>query len=178
MSFLFPPAHLPVVELTSDASGSWGCGAWHGGAWFHIRWDSCSEALSIAEKELLPIVLGCAAWGRAWAGRWVIWSLRQSGGGVLPPVTHRGIMHLLRCLVFIESSLGFVVASVYINTRSNHLADDLSRDNLASFLQKVPRADKDPTPTSPQLLELLLDRQADWNSQTGRPRFSSIFRVA
>ena len=29
-SFLPPPEHLPVLEIFSDASGSWGCGAWHG----------------------------------------------------------------------------------------------------------------------------------------------------
>ena len=58
-SFLPPPADLPRREMTSDASGSWGCGAWHGNAWFQVQWDSRAHGLSIAEKELIPIVLAC-----------------------------------------------------------------------------------------------------------------------
>ncbi len=38
ISFLAPPPHLPSVEITSDASGSWGCGAWHGDSWFQLPW--------------------------------------------------------------------------------------------------------------------------------------------
>ena len=60
VAFLF---RLPKVEMTSDTSGSWGCGAWHRQAWFQIQWDQYSSPLSIPEKELIPILLGCAAWG-------------------------------------------------------------------------------------------------------------------
>lgn len=66
IGLLLPPAHLPRVHITSDASGSWGCGAWHGSAWFQLQWDHRSQPLTIAEKELIPIILGCVAWGRAW----------------------------------------------------------------------------------------------------------------
>jgi hypothetical protein len=49
-------------------------------------------------------------------------------------------MHLLRCLVFIEATHQCFVHPVYIDTKSNHLVDDLSRNNLASFLFKVSTA--------------------------------------
>ena len=49
---------LPVV-ITSDALGSWGCGASLPETWSDIH---------ITVKELLPIVLGVAVWGRAWRG--------------------------------------------------------------------------------------------------------------
>ena len=56
---------LPGLVLTSDASGSWGCGAFTDtGAWFQFLWSG-----HITSKELLPIVLGCAIWGRAAKGR-------------------------------------------------------------------------------------------------------------
>ena len=64
VSFLPTPSHLPAVEMASDASGSWGCGAWHNNLWFQLPWDSRSRPLSIAAKELLPILLACAIWGR------------------------------------------------------------------------------------------------------------------
>ena len=37
VSFLHPPTHLPQLEITSDASGTWGCGARHHR--FQLRWD-------------------------------------------------------------------------------------------------------------------------------------------
>ncbi len=41
--------------MTSDASGSWGCGAWHGNSWFQIQWDDRAKDMSIACKELIPL---------------------------------------------------------------------------------------------------------------------------
>ncbi len=67
-SLLHTPYHMPHVTMTSDASGSWGCGAWHQLSWFQVTWDYRSSHLTIAEKELLPIILACATWGRAWQG--------------------------------------------------------------------------------------------------------------
>ena len=51
---------------------------------------------------------------------------------------HRGMMHLLRCVVSVEATFGCIVSLVYIDTKLNHLADDLSRNNVVSFLSKVP----------------------------------------
>ena len=51
---------------------------------------------------------------------------------LLPPA-----MHLLRCLVYVEARFSFAIVPLYINTKANVLADELSRNNLASFLSKV-----------------------------------------
>ncbi len=72
-----------------------------------------------------------------------------------------GVMHLLRCLIFVEAQLDCHLSGEYIDTYRNHLADDLSRDSAVSFLSKVPSADRLPTPTSAQLLSLLLNPRAD-----------------
>ena len=58
-------------------------------------------------------------------------------------------MHLLRCLVFIEAHNDCYIYSSYIDTKSNHLADDLSRNRLSAFLSKVPSANRHPTPSVP-----------------------------
>ena len=89
---------------------------------------------------------------------------------------HKGLMHLLRCLVFVEAYFDCHLYPTYINTRLNHLADDLSRDNLLSFLSKVPEASRDPSPVPGPLLDLLLDPHADWTSPIWHHRFSTIFR--
>lgn len=73
-------------------------------------------------------------------------------------------MHLLQCLFFVEGCYRYQLQPVYINTHSNHPADDLSRDKLPTFRSKVPSADHPPTPTSHPLLVVLLDQEADWTS--------------
>ncbi len=177
-SLLLTPSHLPHVVMTSDASGSWGCGAWHHRSWFQVTWDFRSSALTIAEKELLPIILACATWGKAWYGHRV--TCRCDNQVVVACLRSRtsragGIMHLLRCLTFVEASYNMHIDSIYIDTHSNHLADDLSRNRLLSFLSKVPLADPLPSPVPSPLLDLLLDQQADWRSTAWRVRFNSTF---
>lgn len=105
-SFLQPPAHLPQVELHSNASGSWGCGAYSGVEWFQLQWDPTSQHLSIAEKELIPIILACAAWSSSWQNRQVICHCdNQVTVACLQSRISKnpGMMHLLRCLVFVEA---------------------------------------------------------------------------
>ena len=181
VSFLDPPLTLDEVVMTSDASGSWGCGAWHDKAWFQVQWDSRAENLSIACKELIPIVLGCAAWGDSWQGRRV--TCRCDNQVVVAGLRSRssrdkGVMHLLRCLVFVEACLNCYLVPEYIDTHSNHLADDLSRDNVLSFFLKVPDADQRATQVSQKLLDLLLHPQADWISEQWRQQYKDIFRKA
>ena len=178
VSFLFPPKKLPCKQLVTDASGLWGCGAWHGISWFQLKWDSPSADLTIAEKELIPIVLACAAWGSTWGNHHITgFCDNQAVVACLHSRTSKvkTLMHLLRCLVFIEAHFGCFLVPTYINTHLNHLADDLSRNNLPSFLSKVPTANRQPTPVAPALLALLLGSQADWTSQVWRRQFNSIF---
>ncbi len=85
-------------------------------------------------------------------------------------------MHLLRCLVFVEAQLGCYLQGRYISTEANHLADDLSRNRVLSFLSKVPAADRHATPVPHQLPQLLLNQQVDWVSQHWRRQFSDIFK--
>ena len=61
---------------------------------------------------------------------------------------HKGMMHLLRCLVFMEAQLQCFLFPTYIDTKANHLADSLSRDDARSFLSKVPSARRHPAPVS------------------------------
>ena len=181
ISFLPPPSHLTDTVLTTDASGSWGCGAWQAQRWFQLQWDLRSAPLSIAVKELIPIILACAAWGHSWQGQQVLCQCdNQVVVACLRSRTSRekGIMHLLRCLVFVEATHKCFLYPTYIDTKANHLADDLSRNNLPSFLSKVPNADPHPTPVSQPLLDLLLDPTADWMSRHWNRRFSAIFETA
>ena len=178
VSFLTPPTQHPVKELATDASGSWGCGAWHGNHWFQLAWDEASLQLPITVKELLPIILACERWGIGWSDQCirchcdnqaVVANLRSRTS------RDRHCLYMLRVLAFIEARYNFHIQPLYISTKLNYLADDLSRNHLPSFLLKVPDADGTPDSPSPSLLGLLLNPNEAWISQRCRRQFGDIF---
>ena len=54
------------IFITSDASGSWGCGAFRQQKWFQCSWHKSWETVDILAKELIPIVIAAAILGKAW----------------------------------------------------------------------------------------------------------------
>ena len=65
---MIPPTATSHV-LTSDASGHWGCGAVFQNLWIQLPWPQQWECVTIAPKELAPIVLAVATWGPQWSGQ-------------------------------------------------------------------------------------------------------------
>ena len=58
------PPVAPEIYLLSDTSGSWGCEAIRNSHWFQIQWLDQWSAANIAIKEMQPIVVAAAVWGR------------------------------------------------------------------------------------------------------------------
>jgi len=60
------------THIWTDVSGSYGCGVWDpaSGEWIQLAVDRQTrmDEESISTKELLPIVLACATWGKHWVG--------------------------------------------------------------------------------------------------------------
>ena len=77
---------------------------------------------------------------------------------------HKGMMHLLHSLVFVEVHLQCYLYPTYIDTKASHLADSLSHNNICLFLSKVLSDNAHPAIVSTLLLDLLLDLQANWTS--------------
>ena len=75
----------PMVFLTSDASGKWGCGAFWSSCWFQLAWSdtASTEEVNITTKELIPTVIAAAMWGKNWEGQVVCC---QSDASVMVPV--------------------------------------------------------------------------------------------
>ena len=139
--------------------------------WFQVQWDDRSQPLTIAEKPSSSgAPPGASHRVECFCDNQVVISCIRSRTS-----RHKGLMHLLCCLVYVEARFSFAIVPLYINTKANVLADELSRNNLASFLSKVPEADPNPTPVLAQLLDLLLELQADWTNPIWRPRFRAIF---
>ena len=53
-------------ELWSNASGALGAGAFWNSDWIQFQWPQAIQHEQIAIKELAPIAIACALWGRQW----------------------------------------------------------------------------------------------------------------
>ena len=135
VSILAPlKAKAPDHIITSDASGSWGSGAFHANEWFQMEWDSHTTPLHITIKELFPVVIATAIWGRNWVGKTLCNNMAVVHIIRTQQSKDHNAMHLMRCLALIECSFHFT------------LADALSRNNLHHFLAHYPQTQPTPTP--------------------------------
>ena len=156
------------ATVTSDASGSWGCGAFtSSGEWFQLELLESWNGVHITVKELLPIVLGAAIWGREWAGKTV--RCRCDNAAAVAIINSgkskvERAMHLMRSLFFFLASFGVVLVAEHLPGRENGAADALSRDNIAAFHSQVPCARQHPTPIPPMVVQALVTQQPDWTA--------------
>ena len=174
---VIPAMAVPEIEVTSDASGHWGCGAWSQASWFQYEWPEGSSHHHISFKELFALLLAAAAWGTRWNGKCVRWRCdNQAAVRVIASRSCRdtSMMHLLRCLFFLEAHYQFHIVAVHVPGKDNVWADDLSRDRHLSFLSKAPHMERLASPFPPQLPPLLLV-DGNWMSPRWTRRFSSIF---
>ena len=131
----------PTVKVHSDASGTWGCGAYSQSKWFQMRWTARLAPLSIAVKELIPLVISAATLGRKWGGQIVEFLVDNSAVVDVLNATFSSdchLMHLIRLLVFFASKFKFWFVSLHIKGTRNVAADALSRDYMSVFFTQVP----------------------------------------
>ena len=171
----------PDVVMTSDASGKWGCGAFCGPKWFHFQWSTLMKDVHITIKELIPIVLAVAVWGREWQGLTV--QARCDNSAVVDILNWGNsqdpeVMHLMCCLAFIQAKFQVYLLASHIQGIKNDLADALSRTNLNYFKFHHPQAAQDPTPIPQELLDLTLISKPDWTSAHWTDLWSAIFAMA
>ena len=111
------PVGAPAVEVTSDASGRWGCGAWTQQSWFQFQWPEPARVHHITFKELFAVVLAYVIWGGRWCGTRVRCQCdNQAAVCALMSRSCRdpSLMHLLRCLFFIETRCNFELVGMHI----------------------------------------------------------------
>ena len=166
---------VPGGTVTSDASGSWGCGAFSERKWFQLEWEANLLPKSIAVKEMIPIIIASAIWGKSWKGKLIRYLCdNQAVVAVIKARYSRDdeLMHLLRTLFFFEALFGYQIEAQHLPGKHNELADNLSRNKLSSFLSNVHPVEQSPTPIPPELLRLLQDTQTNWTSATWTDMFN------
>ncbi|KAK3735839.1 hypothetical protein QZH41_007474 [Actinostola sp. cb2023] len=154
--WLFPGLSLSTdVEVTADAAGSIGYGAFHGLEWFNGIWSEPQKDMSIAYKELFPIVIAADLWGAKWVKLHVLFrSDNEAVDVILNSRTSRVpcIMHLVRHLLSSAACYNFTFAAQHIPGIQNSVADALSRFNWQEFRQLAPMANPHPVPIPKALL--------------------------
>ena len=162
----FFPQRSPSIVVTSDASGTFGCGAFAPGhGWFLLKWPESWDAANIAAKELVPLVIAASLWGPLWARKCV--RFRSDNMAVVEVVHSRTshnplLLHLLRCLVFYAAWYCFDFVAQHLPGVHNTAADALSRNNLTLFSSLYPQISRCPIPQP--VVDLLVEVQPNWGS--------------
>ena len=103
---MIPPLPLDEFKLISDASGHWGCGAYWDCEWFQLPWNNTFLDTHISAKELTPIVVATAIWGKAWKGHAIL--VLSDNTAVVAAINSHTLSlkksaHLLCCLAFLTA---------------------------------------------------------------------------
>ena len=151
-------APVPDLFLSTDASGSLGYGAFYADEWFNGSWSATQRSLSIAYKELFPIVIACHVWGGKWRYHRIQFCCdNQSVVAVISSGTSKNshLMQLLRELFRCAARFNMKVTAKHVPGKDNAIAEALSRFNMLVFRQLAPKARPTPTAIPPALLARL-----------------------
>ena len=171
--------HSVDLSVYSDASGSWGCGAFGAPNWLSLKWCSRLQPLPIATKELIPVILAAAIWGRYWKGKIVLF--RVDNMAVVEAINatfckDQHLMHLIRLLVFFAAYHNFWFQAAHIAGKDNKLADALSRNNMSFFLSQVPQPLPRPSTVPPSLITLV-SQSLTWTSTSWMKLFDDTLKL-
>ena len=173
------PSNAPPLILTSDASGSWGCGAVYLNAWF--QWPQEWAQVPIAPKELVPIVMAMALWGPQWTGSVVC--CRCDNAAVVATINKGSardpaLTRLLRILALLCAVLNVTVTARHLPGAENTSADALSRNHLRLFSVLNLQASPIPAIIPKELLELVFNKSLLWTSPDWMGLFSATLVAA
>ena len=93
--------------------------------------------------DLLPVVIGMAMWWPEWRNSVVMFQCDNEGAITAINSGYsrvQGILHLLRCLVFIWAHYGIHIRAVHTPGNMNIFVDVISQDNLSLLFSQVPEA--------------------------------------
>ena len=151
-------APLPDFQVSSDAAGSLGYGAIFKSHWFAGAWSAAQSSLSIACKELFPIVVAAYLWGPQWVFRQVEFLCdNESVVAVLKSGTlwDKNLMVLLRYLTMLAIHHSFSFTASSVQGKADPVADALSRLQFQRFRRLEAQADPTPSPIPASLLAAL-----------------------
>ena len=163
----FQRSVTPAAHIYTDASGSFGCGGvLTPSYWFQIQWPPAWAGVDIVVKELVPVVVAAALWGRGWQHLHICFHSDNSAvvdilrkQSARDPQAH----HLLRCFYFYSAFFQFEYSVEHVPGVLNTAADAISRNNLHLFSSLLPQATQSQIPDP--VMGLLVSQRPDWGSR-------------
>ena len=136
-------------------------------SWFQLQWSPSWTSVDIAVKEMVPVVVAVAIWGRTWQRTRI--NFHSDNTAVVAVLhkcssRHSPLMHLLWCLYFYAAYYKFEFVAHHVPGATNTAAYAISRNNLSLYFSLVPQALQEIIPQS--LQDLLVVRRPDWGSRT------------
>ena len=122
------------------------------------EWSAVQHPLSIAYKELFPVVIAASLWGHRWASKRVEFcSDNMAVVNVLRSGTTKdpNMMVLLRHLSLVAARHSFAFTASHTPGKDNSIADALSRFDFQRFHHLAPHAAPGATPIPSTLLAQL-----------------------
>jgi hypothetical protein len=162
-SSFFPPRE-PSVHVYSDASGGHGYGAFvEGLGWFQGHWPMGWEEVDISVKELVPVVMASALWGRHWTSKHICFhSDNMSVVAILASRTAKTPLltdvFLFTLHIFVSTILPSM--SQVLRTRPRMLSPGVPHVFFPLVQQTPPCV----IPLSLVVDELLITQRTDWGS--------------
>ena len=150
-------------EFFTDASGAMGCGA----HWMQLKWSQLKGSssgkfgdLPITQKEVFPVVLACAVWGREWNKRQVVVHCDNEAAVVVLNSRDPHIMHLLRALFFIKAFLAAIrYSQIAVGLGDPQMADWPKLSYVVKEMKKKTsgRTKRPRLPITPPIMQCLLE---------------------
>ena len=96
-------ALVSSVSVTSDAFDPWDYGPYmQSGDLFQLEWPAEWLNVNIAAKEMVPITVAAALWGKCWNGHHIIFqSDNKAVVCFINETLQRTFLHVLRCFFFL-----------------------------------------------------------------------------
>ena len=151
------PGDAPSVHVHSDAAENFGCGAvTSSDRWLQVQWPDSWSEVSIAAKEMAPVVMAAATWGQTWHRCNVFFHCDNAA--VVAVIQRKSMrdalfLHLLRCLYFYAAFFQFLYSAHHLPWVSNVAADAFSRGNMSLFVSLFPQGV--PSTVSWEVMQLL-----------------------
>lgn len=142
------------LRLYTDAASNFGYGGYFNGKWFCGEWPNelkylLDSDLSMAFRELYPIVVAAVLWSTSWNKKRIVFYCDNEA---TVNIINKGrskildIMKLMRRLTWLAACNNFTFSSKHIPGTKNVISDALSRFDFQTFRKAAPAADLEGTP--------------------------------
>lgn len=153
------------LQLFTDSAGSaeFGCGCFFNGKWAFFKWPQVwygtEVLLDITFLEMVPVLLAVLLWGVDMKRNKILLHIdNEALVSVINKQSSKSkrLMKLIREFILMAMKLDIVFKAVHVSSKSNDIADAISRMQWDRLKRLAPGASKEPEPIPSSFLSLIL----------------------